>query len=635
MRQKLEKIGDFDRSGIIDKIANDWVRFFHVGTQNEIKWNREFTEALGAKVRDIWNLPDLTTTQRFGIAVKQRPEAQIYNQLATETLTITFVPPDAKDADTRTEQTLTLDSALLLYLGMRQPDLVDNMAFNGYDDITRQELIRQLPDKVLELGDYMTNNLEREYDTINPIYVELFGINMPHHQNYFPFRPKFEKPVTADTLNEAITDLKTMQMPSAFIARRRHRVRFDIDNGAVDTFIRHKSNMNRLRAFIGGSKDFFSIYGHNEMRKSLIVNFGDEFYDQLTRHASQIVSGGNNHFAADEDIEFFRGLFVYKSLGGNLGVFLKQLTSIPAYFINMPASDFAKAIATWATPQGIEDIRNLMQTDYIQNRWDQGNHIEAMFVLKNGREKGWLQRALAASMITTRVGDMIPILIMGRVLYNNTFTEAKARGMSDAQAAAEAELVFGLATDETQQSSAWKDRTHWQRSSTLGQLLSMFQTTPRQYTTTGMRAAQRALKRRDKDSTFQMSKVLFTMFVLLPAAFKLITDVFNHGIRGLDDDRDDEELYLDYVSAILKSPLTGIYFVRYISDNLIDGLVVGKKFFTSDVPLTGLDQDFLILSNSGYGYASGDKDAGDVIQDIGRVIPAVGQTRDIITRGER
>jgi hypothetical protein len=254
-----------------------------------------------------------------------------------------------------------------------------------------------------------------------------------------------------------------------------------------------------------------------------------------------------------------------------------------------------------------------------------------MFILENARQRGWFSRAVRSGMITTRTGDLVPILIMGRTLYNQAFQEAKNRGLSDSQSAKYAEFIFGSLSDQTQQSSAWKDRTHWQRSGNLGELLSMFQTSPRQYLTVGIRAIQKARAQKTGESQLKAAKTFFIMFGLLPAAFTFAKNVFSFNILGRDDDRDEEEIWLDYLAAMIKSPLGGVFMVRYISDNVIDRVVIGKyRFGGEDVPILGLDQDVIRLYDSVYGIATSDGDAGEIIEQIGKSVPAVKQATEII-----
>jgi hypothetical protein len=286
----------------------------------------------------------------------------------------------------------------------------------------------------------------------------------------------------------------------------------------------------------------------------------------------------------------------------------------------MEIGDFLKASTTWATPRGFTEIKELMDTDFFKNRWESGSDIEVLAALyAASRGPGVWRKTMAAGMITTRVGDIIPILLAGRVIYKKAYDDGKKLGMSDSQAKSHAEYTWGSLTEQTQQSSAWKDRTHWQRRGSAGQLFSMFSTSPRQYISTLGLEIERYIKLGDH---LRAAKAAAIFGVVLPASFQLITDIFKHGILDKDDD---EEYVSRYVSALLKSPLAGIYLVHYFTNDFIDLYLNDQNYFSDSLPIFSLKRDVANLIQGGYGWLHEDKDIEYLGNKIRKALPAVNQ----------
>jgi len=625
LEQKLEKLADFDLTGGLEKITDMWRRFFWEANQQETSENRRVKRELDSQIRKIFNISEQTGKQELFSG--NNADAKLA-EISSKRVNISIKP---REDGPRKDLEMNLGQALYVWLTMNQPQLSENMAKNGYDTETLNQLTEIIPQELIDLGKWMQKNLDSEYDSINAVYRKLHGADMPRNVRYFPFSPDVRDKSQTDSeqFNKALMDSNTM-MNGALIARVRHNMKIDFSQDAISKFLTHKYNMNRFKAYAEGGKEFFAVIGKDEVKRTIRHNLGDTFFNELTSHAAQVMDGGNKTFVRNLTVGKLKSLFIVKALGGNLGVFFKQLVSFPAYWQRMSTPDFFKTLATAWTPEAIADYRKLIDTEFVQNRWNQGNHIEALFILDRAREKGWFQRAQRLSLITTRIGDLVPILIMGRTIYNQTFAEQKSLGKSDQEAAKMAEFVFGSMTEQTQQSSGWKDRTNWQRGGTLGEVFSMFQTSPRQYTTNGIRAIQRARKRGDRQSRLDAAKATFIFFGILPALFTAVTQLFNQGVLGRDDDRDDDEIWRDYMVDILKSPLTGMFLVRFMSDNLIRRAITGKfNFHGEDIAILGLEQDLINLFNAGYGIVS---DEQEVIENLEKVFPAVKQGKEITQR---
>lgn len=612
--QKLDRIADFDKTGTVAKILEEWRKYFFFANQKEQTENRQNATLRDEKIKEICNCKN---SEKFLIKMG-KTEFEISKAV--------------KNGEGRENRTYNQDQGLFLWLAMRMPDLEPNMNENGFDATTFAELDKALPQEVKELGLFYVDHLSNQYDSVNKVYRELWGVDMPRIENYFPFKADLNdiRTLEPDLLNTGEMDYGTMLNPGSTIARKRHNISIDDTMSASTMFIHHQMQMAHFKAYALGSRDFFAVFNDRKVQRTIKFNLGDKFYNELINHAHHVVNGGNKNFARSRFFDVLRTAFIFKSLSVNARVFFTQITSLPAYWIHMSTVDFFKEIVNVATPEGLQEMQQLLKTEFVQNRLQAGNDTEVLFALRKLKTRGAISTLFRAGMITTRAGDIIPILIMGKGIYRNAFKEAKARGLSDQQATKHAQFVFGSLTEEMQQSSAWKDQTHWQRKGSYGKALSMFLTSPRQYMTTGIRAIQKIMNGRDRKKS---TKALFTVGFLLPAAFKFVKEIYDNNLLGVEDDRDDEERQMDWIVTMLRSPFAGMYIVNEISERLTNELFLNKSFLHNQAftPFNLID-DLILLFRDGYGLFDSDQDLDDVTDNLGKTFPAVKQGKRIFER---
>jgi|GEM_PF-1590154 len=630
MEQKLERIAHFDRTGYLTKMVDQWRQWIWTASQKEQTLTRNEKSLFDEAAKRIWNLPDENRKGKILLGLNNADKKLA--ELSTKTIVIT----GEVNGVTR-KRTVSYDVALKIYLTLMQPDLMPNMNEHGFDTLTRLEILNKLPDEVLQLGDWMIRRMSFQYNELNEIYTELFGAYMPQNMNYFPFAvSQANRSSEFDPeRNRGAMNMNSMAYPGSIRARVPHKLPIDISRGAIAEYLHHQHAMARFKAFALGAKDFHGIFADPGVQRSLKVNLGEDFYNDLLRHASEVVSGGNEWFVYNENMNRLKNTVVYSKLGLNFATFSAQLASFPGLAMNLKWSDVFKEIVRGFKaindPEVREEFMRVLRTDYVKNRWEGGAHIEAMWVLENSRTRGFWGTAARASLLPTRAGDLVPILVMGRVLYNHAFNEAKALGWSDAAAHSHAEYVFGSMTDSNQQSSQWKDRTLWQRKGTFGEVLSMFQTSPRQYFTASLMAVRRAAALKTPESRLYAAKVAFTMFVLMPVFFMFAKDFYKFIILGNDDDREAGEVVRDYLAGILSSPFMGLVGLSIIADDAARLLVGRRRFFDSaDIAALSLHDDILRLLNAGYLTASGED--GELVKNVLYTFPALKQGKEFVIR---
>ena len=404
-----------------------------------------------------------------------------------------------------------------------QPDIDEKMLTVGYDQQTKDELKRFLTKETLALGDYMREQLLLEYDEINPIYREMNGIDLESITNYFPATFLNDKVGTEiPDITQHPFELQGMLKTGALRQRVQHGLSIRTNVSAFQSYLSHKQKMSHYLAYAEGARDFFAVFNNRDVKRTLENQLGRDTVKEFNEHATQVMNGGNMNYSYSTFLEKAKALFIYKALTFNPGVFVKQLASFFAYLTHIPTTDFIKfSFGTLFTKQGWEDFTTLRDSDFVRNRVATGAPEEMMSLINNGRKKGWIKRAFKIGMLPTKLGDIFPVLTVGRAVYRATLNQSLADNKSLEEAKADAMEAFGIATEQTQQSSAWKDRTYWQREGSAWNLFTMFVTSQRQYMTEAARSIQKAINGGDKA---EAAKKTFVYYVLLPATFKIVTN---------------------------------------------------------------------------------------------------------------
>ncbi len=281
----------------------------------------------------------------------------------------------------------------------------------------------------------------------------------------------------------------------------------------------------------------------------------------------------------------WRGKITTAMIGVNPTVFLKQLSSIPAYAADIPPDQWIKHTA-WALRHPGKAWRVLSKSTMMQARYKKGFERDIATAMRKGgsdmisQTKGLSDKL----MILTSLGDRIAIVIGGYAAYKYHLEKNKKAGMGDRQARDEAITQFEMSTERAQQSGHTKDLGGFQRGTPLMKLFTMFMTSPASYSRqifTGIRQA--------KQNPVDSAKRLFIYGVVLPSLFQAVSDAFMVSLFGGDDD-DDERFLGNQVKALALAPFNGLPIIRTMMQGYANA-VSGNTFF--DDQYTPMLQSFV------------------------------------------
>jgi hypothetical protein len=243
-------------------------------------------------------------------------------------------------------------------------------------------------------------------------------------------------------------------------------------------------------------------------------------------------------------VDKLRVNFVKSAIGINPAVFIKQLTSFPAYASFIPLGDFAKGIFDfWKHP--IENFRTLMKSDLMQARYSVGFERDLRLAMSRNDVKELTKTKSFGDklMFFVKLGDKFAIIQGGWAVYKSKKAGYLKEGLSPEEAHTKALRDFEVATKTTQQAADVEDLGALQRRGSFGKALTMFQTAPNQY----YRAAMGALRniKRGRGSTKANFKKFLIYWVILPSLFQFVAD-------GMELKKEKQ------IRSILLGPLNGV-----------------------------------------------------------------------------
>ena len=100
---------------------------------------------------------------------------------------------------------------------------------------------------------------------------------------------------------------------------------------AIDVLSSHIMEMSHYQAYEGTVRDLRAVFYNSRVREAIIKHHGKDMLNVINQYIDIFAAGRNNKVKTIEIAEKLRGAFTQAAIGLNPVVFVKQLTSIPAY----------------------------------------------------------------------------------------------------------------------------------------------------------------------------------------------------------------------------------------------------------------------------------------------------------------
>ncbi len=441
----------------------------------------------------------------------------------------------------------------------------DNIVANGREG-QAEKIAALLTVEDMNMLAWMRGWYERNRQSLGDISQRIFGVGVyAETGNYMPVKML----VDPQGLEKA-TSVGWSVFPKSLTPRVRNLRDFDTSADVFQMFLARMHEAEQWKAHAELGLELRGIFGRSELQKALRASHGDKARRLLLGFITDILAGHGAAETGADGVRAFtdtvRGWAAVGALGGNLGVMLKQTTSIPAFAFEIGLKKTASYIASAFSPAGLEAMGEIWRSQERVNRWHGGYSEEIANALRD-KNPGPLKKALLATMVTNRLGDVVPALVVGQGIYRDYLAQGYSK--EDAMAAT------WILVERTQQSSRIENRAGFQRRHPLGNTIYQFLTTQQQYLQYEIIALREAInepRNSAKWTRFATATVL-NHFILSSAYFWM-----GQLYRALLGQPPPKEQLQDWVIAMLLGPYGALYGLGITSSDAIGEWVKGYKF---------------------------------------------------------
>uniref|UniRef100_A0A6M3IQX0 Uncharacterized protein n=1 Tax=viral metagenome TaxID=1070528 RepID=A0A6M3IQX0_9ZZZZ len=419
---------------------------------------------------------------------------------------------------------MTRNQMIAKYMQMQDPTL-DNtfLAGMGWTQKMRDMVENAMTSEEIALANSFFKFYDDYYQTVNPIYREMFNIDMPYNPRYSPIRREADINVPEDIL--LFED--AMRYASALNGSIKSRIpnarglRFD---SATDILSNHITQMEHFKAWALTMRDMRQVFSNHNIRTAISQYHGKGILKVIDKFLNDMARGGIETAATFKAADYLRRAFTKSILAIKPVVAIKQIPSMFAYISEMPVTRFLGGVINyWANP--IENFKFLYaNSEGFRARVSTGFERDIRAALEKHGKKQLIGSGSFTDwfLLQIRLGDAFAVTQGTWATYQYAM-KSKAEGglgMTSAEALAHAEDV----TNRTQPSFGIDTLSAFQNGSSFHKLLTMFMNQPNKYfrlVGDNLRNFQYGRGSRAKAA----STVVFT-WVVLPMLFQFIADAF-------------------------------------------------------------------------------------------------------------
>jgi predicted TIM-barrel fold metal-dependent hydrolase len=373
----------------------------------------------------------------------------------------------------------------------------------------------QLTPEAQALMDFLTGEYAAEFDLIDGLYQERYGVKIPRNPFYSPMDVASQRvsmdESTQPLAGKQVTDVS--MVPNSLRTRSTSAINEPRFNDAVQLYLHHAREINHWVAMYDYVKTMRAVFGNRKMMDLVEAKGGRKAGEALRLRIKIAVQGGVNNIGDNMPIWKFLsdvlGRVTSAALLGRVSTLLVQTTQLAAAGMKMPTTAFLYYKGKLMSGQlGWTAAFN---SDFIQRRIQQKSPLvrQMMQDLASAKKPGEIKAAVKrlSGLLSDTDGFMTAATY--NMLYHFHFDQARARGTADpeAYAANEAERI----TEEVAQPVRQANRSLLELTATnpLAKSVMSFISEARQKTALFFWA----LKNAKKDPAYA-AKVSFFVFVV-------------------------------------------------------------------------------------------------------------------------
>lgn len=466
----------------------------------------------------------------------------------------------------------------------------------GFTEAVVTTLQGKLNPKAEQLGDFLRTEYDAEWDRLNPVYRNRFGMDMPKIRNYAPGQFQHAQAQAGGTMTPAGAAPPVNAMAAGFTKARTHHLARPEKSNAMAAYWSHLEATEYFIAFSDILTDARTVFRTPEVRRRLESAYGTKATALFHQWLDALELDGN--FKAADTLAqktIVANLLNTQSAVGlayNIGVLFKQAGATMGAMLEMKTTEALHGVAALARdPSGWTAVWN---SEAIRQRVAAGMSPEDRQLLAASAESpSAILHALAIGRLPIAYADAVFTTAGAAVAYSHHRAAAAKEGLAPEQAHAHALAVASRIIERTAQPATPQDKSMAELSfGLLGRLLFMFKSDPRQkMAIVGMAAAQYA---RGDIKAPELFRKFFWGWFVYGIANELMTDAFQAITR--DDDDPDRWSWKDYLAGGLAGPLNALPFYGTVFGYAASKILGTKGYSNSLNPLDRAAEDSIRLT---------------------------------------
>lgn len=490
------------------------------------------------------------------------------------------VPVAGKPTPTRLSQLQAVHVTMLA----RQADYAENMAGHGWTADVLKEIEAQLSDEAKAIRAWLADQYRGGYDSLNAVYSRMYGVNLPRLVNYAPgtFEARDMMGAEMDPYGQGLLSEGGFRA-GMLKTRAQHRARPRLED-ALAVYWGHVNATEHFKAFGEFARDLRGVLNEASVRASIKAKGGATLLEAAQKWVEAFERNGLEARSAskawDEFLRKRQSSQAFLALAYNLGTLMKQSTAALGALLNMGPTAGARQFGRLLTGQ--LELGASYRSAVIQRRLDAGYSPEvrqAMAAMMADRPT-WASAFLQRGMETIGLVDAVFTTASHAMAWDYHFSEAKAGGLTDAQARQVADLEAEATVARTAQPSEMMDRSLGELGmAPMARFLFMFATEARQKAalaleayspSSGLSKGERAMR-------------LLLLHAVFPLAIQTVTNLWRDARDDDDDELFDEDNWRggDYLKAMLLGPVLGLPLIGGALNAALTP-VFGGHYFAND-----------------------------------------------------
>lgn len=548
----LDKLSRFDKESdpLKSRLSKHFVSLVHGATHRQNAGISQQEKIIRAKLGEIYDVTGGKLARRLKKnAIDQKKTGiNLYDEGGT------VIAKDIK---------LSQNKAYKKWQEWHNPQLRADLIRQGVTEETMSQIEKFMIPEVKAWAKWQMDEFYVDYyDSINEVFRTLTYTNMPKSENYVPIRRDYARGKEEDLS----IDGSASYHASMWKGSHKQRVKNNLNIAYMDgdtTLSQHIAEMEHFKAWALSVRDMRSVFGNPKVRKAIKDHHGPTAMAVIDDFIETYVRGGIEARDRIGWLDGLRSAFTKMVLAGNVVVYIKQLTSFPAYAMDIPVKDFMVGFVK-ATTNPVKAARILMQSDMMQARYDKSQmERDVAFAARRTPSKKFAgtKNISDTAMIMTKMGDKAAIIMGGYAVYDYHIRQGKTHE--------EALEEFEIATENAQQASGPKDLSFYQRGGSIQKGLTMFMTSLASYAR-HWEGGLRNLAAGRGSVTENLKRVAIT-HIILPTLFQLAAS---------GGEWDEQKMK----RAWFLGPLTGLFIARDLLAGIADTIFLGRAWGMSQAP---------------------------------------------------